>query len=43
MELDRKKVCGAGTPLKRLREMDLEFEGQGRELEQNPNTDSRWA
>ena len=32
------------TPRKRLREVDFTFEGQPlRGLEQNPNTDSRWA
>ncbi len=43
-ELDGKKFAVRETPRKRLREVDFEFEGQTlRGLEQNPNTESRWA
>ncbi len=44
VELDEKKFAVQETPQKRLREVDFEFEGQAlRGLEQNPNTESRWA
>jgi hypothetical protein len=44
VELDGKKFAARETPRKRLREVDFEFEGQAlRGLEQNPETESRWA
>ncbi len=44
VELDGQKFAVQETPRKRLREVDFEFEGQAlRGLEQNPNTESRWA
>lgn len=55
VELDGKKFAVRETPRKRLREVDFEFEGQApgktirdtkivlRGLEQNPETESRWA
>src|SRR5258708_35994730 len=44
VELDGKKFAVRETPRKRLREVDFVFEGQAlRGLEQNPNTESRWA
>ncbi len=44
VELDGKKFAVRETPRKRLREVDFEFEGQALcGLEQNPNTESRWA
>jgi hypothetical protein len=44
VELDGKKFAVRATPRKLLREVDLEFKGQGlRGLEQNPETESRWA
>jgi hypothetical protein len=44
VELEGKKFAVRATPRKRLREVDFEFKGQGlRGLEQNPETESRWA
>ena len=44
VELEGKKFGVRRTPRKRLREVDFEFEGQPlRGLEQNPETESRWA
>src|SRR5260370_33339589 len=44
VERDGKKFAVRETPRKRLREVDFVFEGQAlRGLEQNPNTESRWA
>jgi len=55
VELDGKKFAVRETLRKRLRELNFEFEGQAagktirdtklvlRGLEQNPNTESRWA
>lgn len=44
VELDGEKFPVRETPRKHLREVDFEFEGQRlRGLEQNPNTESRWA
>lgn len=44
VELEGKSYPVRETPKKRLREADFEFEGQTlRGLEQNPETESRWA
>ena len=44
VELDGKKFAVRETARKRLCEVDFEFEGQPlRGLEQNSNTESRWA
>ncbi len=44
VELDGQKFCVRTTPKKHLREIDFVFEGQTlRGLEQNPQTESRWA
>jgi hypothetical protein len=44
VELNGKIFRVRETPRKRLREVDFVFEGQPlRGLEQNPNTESRWA
>jgi len=44
VELNGKTFRVRETPRKRLREVDFVLEGETlRGLEQNPNTDSRWA
>jgi hypothetical protein len=44
VELNGKAFRVRETPRKRLREVDFIFEGETlRGLEQNPNTESRWA
>jgi len=44
VELNEARFRVRETPRKRLREVDFVFDGETlRGLEQNPNTDSRWA